>query len=95
MARIFINEAIAQVGKEVELAGWVGARRDHGKLIFIDLKDRSGILQVVFNPQNREVLKLADSLRPQDVISIKGVVNNRPEKMANAELASGKVELLA
>ncbi|MDO8555041.1 MAG: aspartate--tRNA ligase [bacterium] len=93
MARIFIKEALEQIGKEVELAGWVGARRDHGKLIFIDLKDSSGILQVVFNPQNPEVLKLADSLRPQDVVSIKGVVSNRPEKMFNSELESGKVEL--
>ena len=93
MQRTQINETQNLVGKEVELFGWVATRRDHGKLIFIDLRDRSGVVQVVFNPSNQELQKLADRLRPGWVVRIKGKVNVRPEKMFNLDIPTGKVEI--
>ena len=81
------------VGQKVQLAGWVGARRDHGKIIFIDLRERSGLIQVVFIPQNKELYKLADSLRPEWVINVKGEVKERPKGMINPKLSTGEIEL--
>jgi len=89
MKRIAIEETSKYVGKKVKVAGWVHSRRDHGKLIFIDLRDRSGLLQVVFTG------KQANALRPEWVISIEGKVNKRPKGMINKELPFGKVELKA
>jgi len=80
------------VGKKVNLAGWVHARRDHGKLIFIDLRDRSGLLQVVFSG---DLYGKADKLRPEYVVSISGTVKKRPEGMDNSKIATGKVEVEA
>lgn len=93
MERIFIKEAIKEIGKKIKLAGWVEARRDHGKLIFIDLRDKTGIMQLVFNPRDKNLLRLSDSLRPSDVIEVGGVLENRPEKMINPKIESGRVEL--
>ncbi len=90
--RIYINEIIDKVGESVELAGWVHTRRDHGKLIFIDLRDRSGIVQMVFTPKDASYA-IAEKLRPEWVIRVSGVIANRPEKMINAEIPTGKVEL--
>jgi aspartyl-tRNA synthetase len=92
MKEVFINETKNLVGKEVELYGWIHVRRDHGKLIFIDLRDRSGVIQVVFVPSNKEIYELAKTLRSEWVVRIKGKVNARPEKMINAEIETGKVE---
>ncbi len=72
--------------------GWVSVRRDHGKLIFIDLRDRSGVAQVVFT---KELYAEADKLRPEWVVRIIGAVNQRPENMVNPKLATGTVEVLA
>lgn len=83
-------------GKEVELAGWVQTRRDHGKLIFIDLRDRSGIAQIVFNPQHGEKLhKEADRLRSEWVVRIEGKVGKRPKGMENPKIPSGNYEVVA
>ena len=81
--------------KEAELIGWVATRRDHGKLIFIDLRDRSGIAQVVFNPKDKELHKKADSLRSEWVISIEGKVGKRPKGMENPKIPTGDYELVA
>ncbi len=89
MKRIAIEETSKYVGKKVKVAGWVHSRRDHGKLIFIDLRDRSGLLQVVFTG------KEANALRPEWVISVEGSINKRPKGMINKELPTGKVELRA
>lgn len=89
MKRIAIEETSKYVGKKVKVAGWVHSRRDHGKLIFIDLRDRSGLLQVVFTG------KEANAFRPEWVISVEGSINKRPEGMINKELPTGKVELRA
>lgn len=86
MERTLALEATKKVGQKVRLNGWVATRRDHGKLVFVDLRDRSGIIQVVGNQ------KLSD-LRPEDAVEIIGLVKNRPEKMVNPKLPTGKVEI--
>ncbi|MFA6422249.1 MAG: aspartate--tRNA ligase [Candidatus Buchananbacteria bacterium] len=95
MKRIPIAEVANKIGEEVKLSGWVHSRRDHGKLIFIDLRDRSGILQVVFIPSNKEAHELAQKLRSEFVVTITGTINARPENMINDKIPTGKVEMLA
>src|SRR5688572_5005769 len=82
-------------GQEVEVAGWVHRRRDHGGVIFVDLRDREGLLQVVFDPDAAQVFKDAERLRNEFVVRVKGVVRARPGATANPNLRSGKIELLA
>ncbi len=85
-----------QAGKEVILAGWVHTRRDHGKLIFLDLRDSTGLVQVVVNPEvSKEAHKLAQSVRPEFVLQILGKVNKRPEKLVNPNLLTGEIEVEA
>ena len=83
------------VGQEVTVAGWVHRRRDHGGVIFVDLRDREGLLQVVFDPDNQQQFSEAEKLRNEFVVQVRGLVRERPSGTANANLASGKVELLA
>ena len=83
------------LGKEVVLMGWVHKRRDHGGVIFVDLRDRAGITQVVFNPDvDAQVHDKAQDLRSEFVIAIKGKVENRPEGMINPNLHTGEVEIM-
>ncbi|WP_407307946.1 aspartate--tRNA ligase [Desulfosporosinus sp. SB140] len=85
-----------QVGEVVRLLGWVQRRRDHGGLIFVDLRDRSGIVQVVFDPETlKDNFSLAESLRSEFVVSILGRVIARPEGMINPNLATGDIEVVA
>jgi len=92
--RILTEEIVDKVGEEVELSGWVDNRRDHGKIVFIDIRDRKGIVQLVFVPKdNPEVYALADTLRPEWVITVKGKVAERPKGMINENLKTGKLEL--
>ncbi|MFP4144746.1 MAG: aspartate--tRNA ligase [Phycisphaeraceae bacterium] len=79
----------------VSLAGWVNNYRDHGGVIFIDLRDREGLTQVVFHPENAEAHELADKLRHEDVVWIKGKVVQREAGMANPKLATGEIEVEA
>jgi aspartyl-tRNA synthetase len=88
-----VNEKLT--GREVTVAGWVHRRRDHGGVIFVDLRDREGLLQVVFDPDQADIFKEAERLRSEFVIRVKGIVRERPGATANASLASGRVELLA
>ena len=84
------------IGKEIVLNGWIQRRRDLGGLIFIDLRDRSGIVQVVFNPElEPTVFKLAENLRSEYVIAVKGKVSGRPKGMINANMSTGEIEVLA
>lgn len=86
----------SNVGQEVVLCGWVGSRRDHGKLIFIDIRDRYGITQVTFLPKpNTETYEKAKKLKNEDVIKVKGEVNLRPKKTENPKIPTGFVELCA
>lgn len=91
--RVLSSEISKMIGKEVEMAGWVHVRRDHGKLIFIDLRDRDGITQLVLLPNHEQSSKTAREIRPEFVISVKGIVNKRPEKLINKNIESGTVEL--
>ena len=81
-------------GHTVTVAGWVHRRRDHGGVIFIDLRDREGLLQCVFDPDRAETFALAERLRSEYVVQITGRVRPRPSGTANANLASGQIELL-
>jgi aspartyl-tRNA synthetase len=83
------------IGQEVTVAGWVNRRRDHGGVIFIDLRDREGLLQIVFDPDAADMFKEAERLRSEYVVKVKGRVRERPAGTVNANLASGRVELLA
>jgi aspartyl-tRNA synthetase len=85
----------AAIGREVTVAGWVHRRRDHGGVIFIDLRDREGLLQVVFDPDQAAMFAEAERLRSEYVLAVEGVVRPRPEGTVNPNLASGEVELLA
>lgn len=85
----------ADAGSEVTLSGWVDTRRDHGGVIFIDLRDRYGKTQVVFNPEhNAETHKEASDLRSEYVIAVKGKVEERPEGMANPDLDTGEIDVM-
>ncbi|MFC1598347.1 aspartate--tRNA ligase, partial [Patescibacteria group bacterium] len=95
MERTWIIDTVNKVGEEVLLKGWVHVRRDMGKLIFIDLRDMTGMTQVVFLPNHKEVLEQASALRPEFVVAIKGQVNARPEKNVNADSPTGTVEIEA
>ena len=88
-----VNESL--LGQTVTVAGWVHRRRDHGGVIFIDLRDRDGLVQVVCDPDAPELFAVAESLRNEFVVSITGLVRARPAGTANANLSSGKVEMLA
>ncbi len=84
------------IGQVVKLAGWVDRRRDHGQLIFIDLRDRSGIVQVVFNPEtSKSSHEIASQLRGEFVIQVSGKVSGRPSGTENLKLPTGEVEVLA
>ena len=82
------------IGTEVTLAGWVNRRRDHGGVIFIDLRDREGFVQVVCDPDRAAMFALAEQVRNEFCIQIKGLVRARPAGTENADLVSGKVEIL-
>lgn len=89
MERILVSETIGKVGESVLVKGWVQTRRDHGKIVFLDILDRSGVLQIVCTGD------LVGDLHPQDVVSIEGTVSARPEKLVNPNLPTGTVELQA
>ncbi len=84
----------ARLGQTVSLCGWVHRRRDHGGVIFIDLRDREGLVQVVCDPDRAEMFKMAEGVRNEFCVQVKGVVRNRPEDTVNANLTSGKIEVL-
>ncbi len=82
------------MGQEVTLCGWVNKRRDHGGVIFVDLRDREGLVQVVFDPDTPDVFETAEHIRNEYVLQVRGIVRERPEGTVNPDLYSGKVEVL-
>lgn len=82
------------IGEDVTLCGWVHRRRDHGGVIFLDLRDREGITQVVFDPDREESFSLADSVRNEYVVEVQGTVRARPEGTVNPEMGTGEIEVL-
>jgi len=93
MPRFLVKNTAKHIGEKVRVCGWVNTRRAHGKILFIDLRDISGILQVVFVPSNKEVYDLAQTLRPEWVVEIVGQIVKRPENMVNPKIETGQVEL--
>lgn len=92
--RILSDQVEHQVGKKVEVAGWVQTRRDHGGLIFVDLRDHKGIVQLVMHPNNKDVFKIAESVRDEYVLRVNGEVKKRDAKLINDKIASGKIEIV-
>ena len=92
--RILAAKTSDEVGKSIMVAGWVHSRRDHGGLIFIDLRDHTGLVQLVINPDRAEVFRLAESLRDEFVIRASGMVTERGEGLKNPHIASGDVEIV-
>ena len=90
--RILTSDTPSQVGQTVELAGWVANRRDHGKLIFLDLRDRGGVIQMVVTPKSA-AYEAASKVRPEWVIRVTGQVKARPEGMINKDIPTGSCEL--
>ena len=88
-----VNETL--VGQTVTVAGWMHRRRDHGGVIFIDLRDREGLVQIVCNPEDADSFAVAEKVRSEYVLEISGVVQPRPAGSENAELKSGKIEVIA
>ncbi|HEX4377049.1 MAG TPA: aspartate--tRNA ligase [Steroidobacteraceae bacterium] len=88
-----VNEKL--MDSRVTVAGWVQRRRDHGGVIFADLRDRDGLVQVVFHPDQAEIFATAEKLRSEFVVQVTGTVRARPEGTINANLASGKIEIVA
>ena len=82
------------IGEDITLTGWVHRRRDHGGVIFLDLRDREGIAQVVFDPDREESFNLADSVRNEYVVEVRGTVRARPEGTTNKEMGTGEIEVL-
>ena len=87
-----VNES--HIGQEITLCGWVHRRRDHGGVIFLDMRDREGIAQVVFDPDTVEAFAKAEKVRSEYVLQIKGFVRARPDGTINAEMSTGKIEIL-
>jgi aspartyl-tRNA synthetase len=93
MHRFLISETAKHVGEKVKVAGWASVVRRHGKIVFVDLRDISGVLQCVFVPSNKEAYDAVQEVRSEWVIELRGQVVKRPENMVNANIATGQVEL--
>lgn len=95
MERVFATNTPEKVGQNVSVSGWVQSRRDHGGLIFVDLRDHTGLVQLVFNPEASEAFARAEELRDEFVISASGEVRERGEGLVNPNIASGTIEIHA
>ncbi len=93
MTRIFAINTPNNIGQKISVSGWVHARRDHGGLIFIDVRDHTGVLQLVINPEHAEAFKVAEQLRDEFVIKVTGEVRERAAELKNDKLPTGGVEL--
>ena len=90
-----LGVVMVDLGQSVTLFGWAHRRRDHGGVIFIDLRDREGLVQVVSDPDRAETFENADRVRNEFVLRVKGIVRRRPEGTVNPDLGSGEIEVLA
>jgi len=91
--RTFATDTVGKVGETIKLMGWVNSRRDHGGLIFIDMRDHTGVVQLAIRPEQNEAFKLAEQLRDEFVISATGTVREREEGLRNPNIATGTVEI--
>lgn len=93
--RVLVNQTLDKIGEDISLSGWVHSRRDHGGLIFIDLRDHTGILQLVVNPETKNAFELAEGLRDEYVIRVKGEIRERDGALRNENIPTGSIELIA
>lgn len=93
MKRTYIKDLAGHIGEQISISGWVDIRRDHGKLIFIDLRDMTGKVQSVALPNNKEAHEIANKVRPEWVIRAEGIINKRPEKTITKDEVNGAIEL--
>jgi len=91
--RTLTHDALAKVGQTISVSGWVHTRRDHGGLIFIDVRDHTGILQLVFNPEQAEAFTIAEHLRDEYVVRVTGMIRERDEGLRNDKIPTGSIEL--
>ena len=94
MTRTLSRDTTAHIGETVTVSGWVNSRRDHGGLIFIDVRDHTGVVQLVINPEQTEAFSLAENVRDEFVISAHGTVKEREEGLKNPHLPSGEIEIV-
>src|ERR1051326_2740960 len=94
MQRTLALETLKKVGQTVSVSGWVNSRRDHGGVIFIDLRDHSGLLQLTIHPENAEAFAVADKCRDEFVISAKGKIIERAPELVNKNIATGTIEMV-
>lgn len=92
--RTLTHDALEKIGQSITVSGWVHSRRDHGGLIFIDVRDHTGILQLVFNPDKPEAFAIAEQLRDEYVVSVSGDVRERDEGLRNDKIPTGGIELV-
>ena len=85
MKTLYIVDTLNQIGQEVELKGWINTKRDHKKIVFLDLRDKTGIVQVVGGEEFK-------TLSPEAVVSIRGIVKKRPDKLINPKILTGKID---
>src|SRR3990167_5127170 len=93
MQRFLISQAAKHIGEKVKVSGWVNVRRAHGKIVFIDLRDISGVLQCVFVPSNKEAYEVVGEVKPEWVVELVSQIFKRPENMVNDKISTGQVEL--
>lgn len=91
--RTYIKDAISKTEQEITIKGWVHSRRDHGKIIFLDIRDVTGIIQAVAAPDNPEGYEISQKLRPEFVVEVTGLIAKRPKKLVNSNLETGRVEM--
>ena len=94
MKRILVNKTTEKVGEQVKISGWASTVRDHGGLIFVDLRDWSGIVQVIVNQENKEAFEIAEKIGTEYVIEIIGTVQEREESLKNPNLETGNIEIV-
>src|SRR5688500_13596081 len=94
MTRTLIRDLAANIGQNVTISGWVNSRRDHGGLIFIDVRDHTGVIQLVLNPETKDAFHLAESVRDEYVVTATGSVREREEGLKNPNIPSGDIEIV-
>ena len=92
--RTLSRDSVGKIGEKITVKGWVNSRRDHGGLIFIDLRDHTGVLQLVISPESAEAFGLAEKCRDEFVLAVTGNVKERDESLKNDHIETGSVELV-
>jgi len=95
MERILTSETPSKKGEKVTIAGWVDTRRDHGKIVFLDVRDREGIVQAVCTQEASQAYEAVRQVRPEWVVQIEGMVQERPDKLKNSQIPTGEIEIAA